>query len=507
MWNYKIIFFISLVIFSCSKTENKDTTPNIVLILADDLGYGEIGILGQKKIETPNIDQLAKSGMVLTDHYTGSPVCAPSRSILLTGLHSGNNPIRGNDEWKERGNVWSFEAMFENPELEGQRPLPDSIITVADILRSKGYKTGMFGKWGLGAPNTNSIPNNKGFDFFYGYNCQRQAHTFYPTHLWKNKERHILNNQIVNKGKLPSNLDPDNEESYIKYNQKDYAPTLIHQEALKFIETNKDEKFFVYYASPIPHLPLQAPDIWVNYYRVKFGDEKPYAGGSGYYPNQYPKATYAAMISYLDQQVGELVKKLKKIGKYENTLIIFSSDNGPTHIDHVDIDFFNSAGPFLNSENTVKGNLNEGGIRVPAIVTWPKVISAGSESNHPSIFYDYLATISDLVGVTPPYKTDGISFLPTLKGKTQKKHKFLYWEFPSYGGQQAIRINKWKGIKKGLIKGQSKLKLYNLSLDPKELNDVASEFPEIVAKMENMMKDAHKTPKMDIFKIPALEND
>ena len=213
------------------------------------------------------------------------------------------------------------------------------------------------------------------------------------------------------------------------------------------------------------------------------------------------------MISYLDQQVGELVKKLKEIGKYENTLIIFSSDNGPTHIDHVDIDFFNSAGPFLNSENTVKGNLNEGGIRVPAIVTWPKVISAGSESNHPSIFYDYLATISDLVGVTPPYKTDGISFLPTLKGKTQKKHKFLYWEFPSYGGQQAIRINKWKGIKKGLIKGQSKLKLYNLSLDPKELNDVASEFPEIVAKMENMMKDAHKTPKMDIFKIPALEND
>ena len=157
----------------------------------------------------------------------------------------------------------------------------------------------MFGKWGLGAPNTNSIPNNKGFDFFYGYNCQRQAHTFFPTHLWKNKERHILENRIVNKGELPSNLDPNNEESYIKYNQKDYAPTLIHEEALKFIERNKDEKFFVYYASPIPHLPLQAPSIWVNYYREKFGEEKPYTGGSGYYPNQYPKATYAAMISYL----------------------------------------------------------------------------------------------------------------------------------------------------------------------------------------------------------------
>jgi len=506
MNKYLLYILISLSIFSCSNND-KENLPSVVFILADDLGYGEIGILGQKKIETPNIDKLAKSGMILTDHYTGSPVCAPSRSILLTGLHSGNNPIRGNDEWKERGDVWSFKAMFDNPELEGQRPLPDSIVTIVDILKSKGYKTGMFGKWGLGAPNTNSIPNNKGFDFFYGYNCQRQAHTFFPTHLWKNKERHILENRIVNKGKLPSNLDPNSEESYINYNQKDYAPTLIHQEALKFIERNKDEKFFVYYASPIPHLPLQAPAIWVNYYREKFGEEKPYTGGSGYYPNQYPKATYAAMISYLDQQVGELVKKLKEIGKYENTLIIFSSDNGPTHIDHVDIDFFNSAGPFLNSENTVKGNLNEGGIRVPTIATWPKVIAAGSKSNHPSIFYDYLATISDLVGVTPPYKTDGISFLPTLKGKTQEKHKYLYWEFPSYGGQQAIRINKWKGIKKGLIKGQSKLKLYNLSLDSKELNDVASEFPEIVAKMENMMKGAHKTPKMDIFKIPALEND
>jgi len=507
MRNYSIIFFLSLVIFSCSKIEDRDTFPNIVFILADDLGYGEIGILGQDKIETPNIDVLAKSGMILTDHYTGSPVCAPSRSILLTGLHSGNNPIRGNDEWKERGDVWSFEAMFDNPELEGQRPLPDSIITVADILKSQGYKTGMFGKWGLGAPNTNSIPNNKGFDFFYGYNCQRQAHTFYPTHLWRNKERHILDNQIVNKGRLSIDLDPNNGESYIKYNQKDYAPTLIHQEVLKFIDRNKDDRFFVYYASPIPHLPLQAPVEWVDFYKEKFGDEQPYTGGSGYYPNQYPKATYAAMISYLDQQVGELVKKLKEIGKYENTLIIFSSDNGPTHIKHVDIDFFNSAGPFLNSENTVKGNLNEGGIRVPTIVTWPDVIPPGSESNHPSTFYDYLATVSDLVGVSPPYKTDGISFLPTLKGKTQEKHKYLYWEFPSYGGQQAIRIDKWKGIKKGLFKGESKLKLYDLSVDSKELNDVASKHPDIVTKMENMMKEAHNTPSMDIFKIPVLEND
>tara|TARA_X000000368_G_scaffold392769_1_gene357916 strand:+ start:107 stop:1633 length:1527 start_codon:yes stop_codon:yes gene_type:complete len=505
----KLILFISVIflISSCSKNEQKDILPNIVFVLADDLGYGEIGVFGQKIIKTPNIDNLAKDGMILTDHYTGSPVCAPARAVLLTGLHSGNNPIRGNDEWRERGDVWSFKGMFDNPELEGQRPMPDSIVTIADILRSKGYKTGMVGKWGLGAPNTNSIPNNKGFDFFYGYNCQRQAHTLYPSHLWRNNERHILDNEIVDKGKLPKHLDPNKTESYRPYNQKDYAPTLMHEEAIKFIERNKDESFFLYYASPIPHLPLQAPEKWVNYYKEKIGKERPYQGESGYYPNQYPKATYAAMISYLDQQVGELVEKLKEIGKYENTLIIFSSDNGPTHLKQVDINFFNSAGPFVNSEDTVKGNLNEGGIRVPTIVTWPDVIPSGSTSNHPSTFYDYLATVSDLVDESLPYKTDGISFLPTLKSKNQEKHKYLYWEFPSYGGQQAIRIDKWKGIKKGLFKGPSKLKLYNLSVDLKESNDVASEYPEIVVKMENMMKEAHKTPTMDIFKIPALEND
>ena len=201
-----ILITLFCIIFSCSKNEKINESPNIVFILADDLGYGEIGVFGQNLIETPYIDQLSREGMILTDHYTGSPVCAPARSVLLTGLHSGNNPIRGNDEWKERGNVWSFKAMFNNPELEGQRPMPDSIITVADILRLKGYKTGMVGKWGLGAPNTNSIPNNKGFDFFYGYNCQRQAHTLYPSHLWRNKDRHILDNEIVDKGILNLSL-------------------------------------------------------------------------------------------------------------------------------------------------------------------------------------------------------------------------------------------------------------------------------------------------------------
>ncbi|MEJ6764704.1 MAG: sulfatase-like hydrolase/transferase, partial [Flavobacteriaceae bacterium] len=311
--------FLLLINLACSYSES-DNRPNIIYILADDLGYGEIGVFGQKLIETPNIDNLAKTGMIFTDHYTGSPVCAPARSVLLTGMHSGNTHIRANGEWAERGNVWSFKAMLDDPFLEGQRPLLDSITTVAQVLHDSGYKTGMIGKWGLGAPLTNSIPNKKGFDFFYGYNCQRQAHTYYPTHLWKNETRDLLNNYIVTKQEGLGDLDPYNNESYSKYNQNDYAPTLMHDEALNFISRNKNSPFFLYYASPIPHLPLQAPTKWVDYYQKKFGIESPYTGKS-YYPNKTPRATYAAMISYLDEQVGELVEKLKEINKYENTLI------------------------------------------------------------------------------------------------------------------------------------------------------------------------------------------
>ena len=504
----KSIIIVTLLFFliSCSHSEKIIESPNFVFILADDLGYGELGVFGQNIIETPHIDELAKQGMILTDHYTGSPVCAPARAVLMTGLHTGNSPIRGNDEWRERGDVWSFKAMFEDPKLEGQRPLPDSTKTIANFLQSKGYRTGMIGKWGLGAPNTNSIPNNKGFDFFYGYNCQRQAHTLYPSHLWKNRERHILNNQIVNKGILQEDLDPYSTESYKIYNQNDYGPTLMHNEALGFLERNKDNKFFLYYASPLPHLPLQAPEKWVNYYRKKIGKEEPYIGDEGYYPNLYPKATYAAMISYLDQQVGEIVAKLKENRQYENTLIIFSSDNGPTFKEQVDINFFNSSGIFVNSKNTVKGSVNEGGIRVPSIATWPRRIKAGSKSDHPSTFYDYFATVCDITGEVPPYDIDGISYYPTLIGKKQKKHDYLYWEFPASGGQQAIRINQWKGIKKNLLKGESEIKLYNLNDDPEELNNIASNYPDIVEKMKRSMKEAHTKANIEKFRIPVLED-
>lgn len=502
-----LITIIIMAMVSCNQTNDKEeSSPNFIFILADDLGYGEIGIQGQKWIETPNIDQLGKEGMILTDHYSGAPVCAPARAVLMTGLHAGKNPVRGNSEWKERGDVWSFKAMFENSNLEGQRPMPDSIVTIAKVLKSQGYKTGMVGKWGLGAPNTSSIPNKKGFDFFYGYNCQRQAHNLYPSHLWKNNDRHMLNNTIVDKGRLPMGLDPNDDNSYSLYNQKDFAPTLMHKEAMQFLERNRDQKFFLYYASPLPHLPLQAPQKWVNYYRQKLGPENPYLGDSGYFPNRTPRATYAAMISYLDEQVGEIVTYLKKTDQYDNTMIVFSSDNGPTLKEkQVDIQFFNSTGIFVNSNKTVKGNVNEGGIRVPTIATWPAKIKAGTQSNHPCVFYDYYATVCDILKVVPPYPIDGISYYPTLLEEPQKNHDYLYWEFPSYGGQQAIRMGSWKGFKKDLFKGDSPLQLYDLSKDPKELNDLVAAHPEIVKKMEKFLKEAHTTATLEKFRIPVLD--
>ena len=504
----KAYFLVPLFFFliSCNNNTKQYNKPNIIYILADDLGYGELGKYGQKFIETPNIDNLAKNGMTFTNHYTGAPVCAPARSVLMTGKHSGNTHIRANGEWAERGNVWSFKAMFDDPNLEGQRPLLDSIITVAQVLKKNGYKTGMVGKWGLGAPNTNSIPNKKGFDFFYGYNCQRQAHTYYPTHLWKNEKRHILNNFIVTKQEGLGDLDPLSDISYKKYNQQDYAPSLMHNEALSFITKNKNSPFFLYYASPIPHLPLQAPEKWVNYYREKFGQEKPYTGKS-YYPNKTPKATYAAMISYLDEQVGELVEKLKEINQYENTLIIFTSDNGPTWVDHVDYNFFNSTGKFVNSRFTMKGSVQEGGIRVPMIASWPKKIKPSSSSDHISAFYDFFATACEIAGDKNCEETDGISFLPELLGLKQTKHDYLYWEYPASKGLQAIRMGKWKGIKRNLFKTNSKLELYDLDMDKKELKDVANLNPKVVDQMEAKLKEAHSTPFLNEFIIPNLEQD
>jgi arylsulfatase len=278
----------------------------------------------------------------------------------------------------------------------------------------------------------------------------------------------------------------------------------MHKEAIDFVSRNKNSPFFLYYASPIPHLPLQAPKNWVSYYEKKFGKESPYTGKS-YYPNRTPRATYAAMISYLDEQVGDLVSKLKEIGIYDNTLIIFSSDNGPTWVDHVDYDFFNSTGKFTNSRRTMKGSLSEGGIRIPMIVSWPDKIKPGSKSNHISSFYDFFETACDIAGIENTHKTDGISFYNEIIGKDQIKHNYLYWEYPASGGLQAIRMGKWKAIRKNLFEEVSKIELYNLSVDEKELNDISKNHPELIKEFEVKFKESHSTPILKEFIIPNLE--
>ena len=319
------------MLLACNSGKKEALPPNIIYFLADDLGYGEVGVYGQTKIKTPNIDALANNGMMFTQHYSGAPVCAPARYVFLTGKHAGHAFIRGNDEWNERGDVWDYKKASLDPSLEGQRPIPSNTVTLGAQLKKAGYKTSIVGKWGLGAPESDGIPNLQGFDYFYGYNCQRQAHNLYPAHLWENTKKVKLNNDLIAPNtKLDSLADPYNDQSYAKFNQREYAPEKIQQKALSFIEENADEPFFMYYASPLPHLPLQAPKEYVDRYRKILGEEEPYIGDDSYFPNRYPRATYAAMISYLDDQLGEIVALLKEKGIYENNIIIFTSNNDPT---------------------------------------------------------------------------------------------------------------------------------------------------------------------------------
>jgi len=503
-----LLVLLSIIIVSCKNSKEKKqnimSKPNIIYILADDLGYGELGVYGQEKIETPNIDALASKGMLFTQHYSGAPVCAPARAILLTGKHAGHAEVRGNHEWEERGDVWNYKKAVYNPNLEGQYPISDS-LTIGKMLQNVGYKTALVGKWGLGGPLSEGIPTKRGFDFFFGYNCQRQAHQLYPKHLWKNEEKIWLDNEVIPPGTLlDKGADPYDIKSYAKYQQKQYAPELMQKEVINFIEENKDRPFFMYYASPLPHLPLQVPQKYVDKYVKKFGDEEPYTG-KAYFPNRYPHAAYAAMISYLDMQVGEIVTKLKELGIYDNTLIIFTSDNGPTYTGGVDAKFFNSARPFQNGYGRTKGFTYEGGIRVPMIASWKGKIKSGSKTDLISSFYDVLPTLAELTKQKTPRTTDGLSFLPTLLGENKQiKHKFLYWEFPSYQGQQAVRMGGWKGIRKNIFKGNMEIELYNLKNDVREEHNVADKHPKIVTKIKEIMKREHTTPAIDRFKIKEL---
>jgi len=435
---------------------NSNCKPNIVLIMADDLGWQEIGVMGQKKIRTPNIDNLAIKGMRFNQFYSGSAVCAPSRCNLITGKHGGHAYIRNNREIKNKGDIFG-----------GQLPLPEGEIGLAKILKSVGYTTGCFGKWGLGAVGTTGDPLNQGFDRFYGYNCQRHAHNLYPKYLVNDQENELLpGNTRSNTGEI-------------------YAPQRIADEMLEFVSKNKKQPFFLYYPTVLPHLPLQAPKEDIEEYKGLW-PETPYNGRS-YQPHPTPRACYAAMISFLDKQIGRLMALLKNLNLDRNTIVMFTSDNGSTHLrSQVDYDFFDSVGPLRG----LKGSLYEGGIRVPFIAHWPGKIRSDQQSDHLAANYDLLATIAEIVDVQITMDTDGTSFLPLLLGKTedQKIHPYLFWDFAGYGGQMAVRMGKWKGLKRDLRKKDKvTFELYNLEEDIGETNNVTSQHPEIAAKIEQII--------------------
>ncbi|SEM86389.1 Arylsulfatase A [bacterium A37T11] len=436
--------------------------PNIVFILADDLGYGDIAPYGQQLIQTPNLTRLANEGMKYTQFYAGTSVCAPSRSSLMTGLHTGHTPIRGNKE----------------VDPEGQWPIPASVPTIGELMKMAGYTTGVFGKWGLGFVGSEGDPLRHGFDRFYGYNCQGEAHRYYPTHLWDNDTRIDLQGNAQLQKPVT------------------YAPELIQEKALRFIEANSAKPFLLLLTYTLPHAELLMPeDSLLAMYKGKF-PEKPYngndygikAGRMGYASQPYPHAAFAAMVTRLDAYVGQVLDKLKALGIDQHTLVIFTSDNGPHLEGGADPDFFRSSGGLRGA----KRDLYEGGIREPFIVKWPGKVKAGTVSDAVGAFWDVMPTLADVINEPLGIATDGISMLPSMLGQKQPKHNHLYWEFHENGGTQAVLFGNWKCIRLHVDDpSKTRLELYDLSKDRGERHDLAATYPEIVRNAVFIMDHEH----------------
>lgn len=437
--------------------------PNIIFILADDLGYGDTEPYGQVKIKTPFLSRLAEEGMLFTQFYAGTSVCAPSRSALMTGQHTGHTFIRGNKEIQP----------------EGQYPIADTVFTIAEALKKAGYATGLFGKWGLGPAGSSGDPLAHGIDRFYGYNCQRQSHRYYPTHLWNNDKQVLLSEN--------GNLE----------HTKTYAPDLIQEQALRFIEQHVQRPFLLFLTYTLPHAELLAPDDSI--YREYLGkfEEKPYRGNDygegatdgGYASQLHPHATFAAMVTRLDKYVGEVMASLKRLGIDDNTLVIFTSDNGPHTEGGADPSFFRSSGGLRG----IKRDLYEGGIRVPFIARWPGKIKPGVKNNYAGAFWDIFPTFTDIAGIAGPPHTDGISILPALTGgNNQEEHAYLYWEFHEGGGRQAVRKGKWKAVRLNVFKDpDGPVELYDLDKDKTETKNLAAQYPQIARQMADIMQQAH----------------
>ncbi|MGD9419094.1 MAG: arylsulfatase [Verrucomicrobiota bacterium JB025] len=444
----------------CSLSEEK---PNILYILADDLGFGDLGCYGQEVIQTPHIDKLCREGMKFTNHHSGSTVCAPSRACLMTGQHTGHVWVRSN------GNI-QLRADGED-------------LTIARVLKDIGYHTAMIGKAGTGCTVSVGQPNEKGFDYFYGFNSHALAHHYFPKEVYRNDQ----------KVRFPNN-------------RRHTGDTYIHDEFMKEIMGYLDQRkkdgrpFFLHYAALIPHATIVAPDEWIERYRGKVDEVSPFKGGGGggrnaqYGPVEEPKATFAGMVSRLDWEIGEIRKKLEELGLADNTLIMFSSDNGPHGEGGHSPDHFGSNGPLRGG----KRDMFEGGVRVPLIAWWPGKIAAGSESEHLSAFWDVMPTLCELTGASSPESIDGISFLPTLLGQGgQAQHDYLYWEFYEQGGKRAALTQKWKAVQLNVGGGGDPMMLFDIHADIGEKNDVAAQYPEVVDQFRGIFKKAHTpSPKV-----------
>ena len=446
--------FLALFCNSAFTPSAAEPLPNIVYIMADDLGYGDLGCYGQKLIKTPHIDRLAERGMRFTDFYAGSTVCAPSRCVLMTGLHTGHCFIRGN----------------------GKDNLRPEDVTVAEVLKRADYATGQVGKWGLGHEGSTGLPTRQGFDFFFGYLDQHHAHLFYPTFLVKNEKRVNLRNIVPDEGQWGQG---------VASKKIDYSPALMNKETLGFIDAHKDDRFFLYLSYTLPHANNEA--------MRKTGDGTAVPSHGIYKNKKWTKQNkgQAAMVTYLDDMVGQVVKRLETHGLEKNTAIFFTSDNGPHSEGGNNVGFFNANGPVSG----IKRAMHDGGIRVPMIVQWPARVKAGSTTSLMAGAVDFMATAAEIAGVKLNTPTDGISFLPTLigKGAEQKMHDYLYWEFYEQGSKQALRAGKWKAIRRPMHTGP--IELYDISKDIGEKTDVAAQHPDVISGFEQIFTNAHTPNK------------
>lgn len=455
---------------ACGEKQEEAPRPNIIYIMADDLGIGDVSAYGQTRILTPNLDRMRQRGMRFTQAYAGTAVSAPSRCSLMTGLHTGHSWVRGN----------------KGVMPEGQVAMPDGTFTMATMFHEAGYATGLFGKWGLGYPGSVSDPTHVGFDRFFGYNCQTLAHDYYPDHLWDDSLR----------VELTGNYDQQ---------ETTYSADLIHRHALDFIREHADRPFFTFLAYTLPHAELVLPkDSTYDYYcrMIPVADEKPYAPADpnrrgAYGATDRPMAAFASMVTRLDRYVGDVMALLDSLGIADNTLVVFTSDNGPHREGGADPDYFGSYGPYRG----IKRDLYEGGIRMPMLMQWPGHVAEGVDNDHMLAFWDMLPTFAQLVGYAQPLTTDGISFVPTLLGQDtpQQEHPWLYWEFHEQNGKQAVREGRWKGIRLDVGTETPRFELYDLATDIHEDHDVAGEHPDVVARLQALIDSCHTESELFDF--------